>query len=323
MNPVAVVIVNYATPDLAIAAVESVLARDHGGRDVIVHLVDNASPGDDAARFEAAQAAGGWGARVVLHPQSDNLGFGRGNNVVLDALLAQVDAPSFAFLLNPDARLDGETIDILARALEADPRAGAAGAAVLGEDGVPQAGAFRFPTPSDEIRRILSFGPLDRLLGRRSRALPVDAPEGPVDWLTGAAVMFRLDALRETGTFDPAFFLYFEEVELMHRLDRAGWKNLYVPRARIIHAVGASTASPFEPGVRKRQKAYIYQSWMHYFQKIYGRPAALITALSMLIAGGANVVTKAVRGQKTNLPLHFFSDQWQLVVVPLLTGGGK
>jgi N-acetylglucosaminyl-diphospho-decaprenol L-rhamnosyltransferase len=42
---IAVIIVNYGTPDLAIEAVESVRARLHGGRRVEVHLVDNASPG--------------------------------------------------------------------------------------------------------------------------------------------------------------------------------------------------------------------------------------------------------------------------------------
>ena len=59
---VAVITVNYGTPELSIKAVESVLARDHGGRDVEVHLVDNASPGWRCGRvFEKAHAEKGWG----------------------------------------------------------------------------------------------------------------------------------------------------------------------------------------------------------------------------------------------------------------------
>ena len=48
---ISVIIVNYGTAALTIAAVESVLARRHGGRRVDIHVVDNASPGDDAARL--------------------------------------------------------------------------------------------------------------------------------------------------------------------------------------------------------------------------------------------------------------------------------
>ena len=107
---VAVVIVNYGTADLTIAAVRSVLTRDHGGRPVEVHVVDNASPGDDAARL-----AGVFGdeASVTLWPETVNHGFGGGNNVALRALLAREMPPDYVFLLNPDARLDNEAIDRL------------------------------------------------------------------------------------------------------------------------------------------------------------------------------------------------------------------
>ena len=130
---IAVSIVNYGTADLVIEAVESVLARDHGGRRVEVHVVDNASPGDDAAVLEAAHGAKDWAARgVILHLEDENHGFGRGNNVVLQALAARETPPEFVFFLNSDAWLENEALDILARALEADPKACGAGAGILG-----------------------------------------------------------------------------------------------------------------------------------------------------------------------------------------------
>ena len=43
---VAVIIINYQTASLTVKAVESVLAHTHGGRDIHIHIVDNASPDD-------------------------------------------------------------------------------------------------------------------------------------------------------------------------------------------------------------------------------------------------------------------------------------
>ena len=64
-SSVAVIIVNYATADLAIAAVDSVLSRQHGSHPVAVHVVDNASPNGDAAVLAKAHAARDWEGRVT------------------------------------------------------------------------------------------------------------------------------------------------------------------------------------------------------------------------------------------------------------------
>ena len=74
---IAVVIVNYATADLAIAAVDSVLGHNDHGLVSEIHVVDNASPGQDQQRL--TDAATNWPAQVVLHLERENHGFGRGN----------------------------------------------------------------------------------------------------------------------------------------------------------------------------------------------------------------------------------------------------
>ena len=75
-----------------------------------------------------------------------------------------------------------------------------------------------------------------------------------VDWTTGASVMFRSEALGQTGLFDEGFFLYHEELELMWRLRRAGWTIAFEPRSRVRHVGGVTTgmgsqhsAAPVEP----------------------------------------------------------------------------
>lgn len=158
---VAVIVVNHGTAELAIAAVESVLARDHGGRAVELHLVDNASPDDDADRLAAAHAERGWGARVVLHLESENHGFGRGNNLVLEQLAARRTPPDKVFLLNPDARLENEALDLLAGVLDARPKAAFAGSAIVtpGATGSPRRSGFQAPWANSSARSISARSP--------------------------------------------------------------------------------------------------------------------------------------------------------------------
>lgn len=316
---IAVIVVNYRTADLAIAAVESVRARDHGRRHVTVHLVDNASPGDDAREFVRTHSERGWGEEVRLYLESENHGFGCGNNVVLEALARAGTPPDKVFLLNPDARVENDAVAILASALDAEPRAAAAGAALRDETGKARSGAFRFPSMIGEIVRVINFGPLDRLLGGRRPSLSPDHPGGPVDWVSGAAVMFRFDALRTVGFFNPAFFLYYEEVELMLRLARGGWTTLYVPEAVVTHIEGVATGRG-KPG-RTRQADYIYKSWRHYFLIAKGRAGALLLALLILPAGLLNIVQRRLVGEEPNVPSHFLIDHCRKVIWPLMVDG--
>jgi GT2 family glycosyltransferase len=110
---------------------------------------------------------------------------------------------------------------------------------------------------------------------------------GPADWLTGASVLFRADALRQTGLFDDGFFLYFEEVELMHRMGRGGWDLWTVPASRVTHIAGAATGvvSGLQQAVRPFP-AYRYEARRRYFVRV-GGIAGLMAANLAWLAGKA------------------------------------
>ena len=279
---ISVIIINYGTADLAVAAVESVLSRLDAGDRVDVHLVDNASPGDDRLRLQAAMAGPGWAERVRFYPETVNHGFARGNNLVLRALAARPVPPRWVFFLNPDAQLANETLPLLVGRLDADRRAGFAGAGIDQPGTGPVVAAFRFPTLISEFANAVAFGPVSRMLRRWRVPLPPDHPEGPVDWVAGAGVLARMDALQAVDFFDPGFFLYYEEVDLMRRARAAGWHCLYVPEARVVHAEGAATG--VKSGTqRRRRPAYWYRSWARYFRKRGGRAGAMAVLAAVLI----------------------------------------
>jgi N-acetylglucosaminyl-diphospho-decaprenol L-rhamnosyltransferase len=316
---VAVIIVNYGTADLSIAAVESVLERSHGGRRVVVHLLDNASPGNDAQRFMEIHDSRDWGDRVALHFEKENRGFGHGNNVVLAEILACEAAPGKVFLLNPDARLANEAIAVLAQFLDEHPGVGAAGAAISLPDGTAVTSAFRFPSIASEFERTVNFGPVSRVLKRARVPLPPATPTRQVDWVSGAAVMFRSAALRQAGLFDPAYFLYYEEVDLMRRLLRLGWQSWIVADAHVVHEEGAATG--VASATRRRElPEYVYRSWCHYFSKNHGAVYAAAAASAGVVGGTLNLLICWLRQRPPQLPLHYRRHVLRYILWPLVQG---
>ena len=316
---VAVIIVNYGTHALTTEAVDSVLARDHGGHEVEVHLVDNASPEDDAALFAARKTRPGW-EKVTFWPEETNHGFGRGNNVVLEALAQSDTPPDYVFLLNPDARLENEAISILVDTLNANEKVGAVGAGILEPpDNQMVTACFRFPSLLGDIERIMGFGPISRLLKDHKAALPPDTPAGPVDWVAGCCVMFRFKALQEVQFFDPTYFLYFEEVDLMRQLAAKGWSTWYQPEALVVHAAGAATNVLSGAKDRRRRPVFVYQSSRYYYTKNHGWFYALFSALIVTLVTALTRVLNFVRRRPpARQPLYFYRDQWRYVLAPLL-----
>lgn len=318
---ISVIIVNYNTAALAIAAVESVLSRDHTGHKVDVHLVDNASSDPERAEIEKAMARPNWAGRVNFYPEAINHGFGRGNNIVLRRLSERPSPPEKVFLLNPDARLENDALVILSDALDMSPQAAFAGAGISKPGEGPVVAAFRFPGLISEFEGNACFGPISRLFSAWRVPLLPDHPEGRVDWVAGAGVMARLDVLKSLGFFDPGFFLYYEEVDLMRRAQAAGWQCLYVPRARILHAEGASTGVKSDQPTQKRRPAYWYQSWALYFRKSHGQLMAVFILCAALLGTLICQVQSRLRGRSFICIPHALRD-YALISGPLLLAGG-
>jgi N-acetylglucosaminyl-diphospho-decaprenol L-rhamnosyltransferase len=158
---------------------------------------------------------------------------GKGEN---DTALLQRARGRFALLLNEDSELQPGATAALHAALLQNPRAGAAGAALLRPGGAPQPSAWRFPSPRSAALQALF---LHRRLVVQSRGDAVRE----VDWAQSAALLVRGEAAAQIGWFDPAFFVYSDEVDFARRLRDAGWSVLHVPAARAIHHEQLSTGS--------------------------------------------------------------------------------
>ena len=148
-------------------------------------------------------------------------GFGANHN----AAFARCRTPYFC-VCNPDIRLSADPFPALLPAL-ADPRAAVAGPLVRSPAGAIEDSARRFPTAGSLLKKIF--------VEKRGPDYPTDQGPLEVDWLAGMFLLFRSDAYRAIGGFDEAYFLYYEDVDLCHRLRAAGRAVVYEPRAEVIH----------------------------------------------------------------------------------------
>lgn len=239
---IAVVIVNYRTADMTVAAVQSLARERADDPDLRVVIVDNAS-GDGSAETIASAGLGDW---VTVLPQSINGGFGWGNNQGVLYLARQPERPEFVFFLNPDTEVQPGAISALVQTFADHPECGVAGPLITNDAGRAGASAFRVPTIGREFVR-------GSHLARLGFALGIEAThiegEGTADWVSGSAFMARWSTLQTAGLFDDGFFLYFEEIELMARIRAAGWTVRHVPQARVMHREGGATGMAGGSGV--------------------------------------------------------------------------
>lgn len=226
MSRVDVVVVSYNSENHLRAAVEPLAALP----DVRVIVVDNASADRS---LECVTDL-----RITPIPQPTNRGFAYGCNVGWRA----GDAP-FVLLLNPDAELEEASLRRLIATLEVNNRVGAAGPKIVEADGSLDFSQRRFPRlRSTYAQALLAHRILPRAAWTDELVRDPEAYERPgsPDWLSGACLLVRRDALERLGGLDEGFFLYCEDLDLCRRLRDDDYDVRFVPEAVCVHVGGAS-----------------------------------------------------------------------------------
>ncbi|MEB4593078.1 glycosyltransferase family 2 protein [Candidatus Thiothrix sp. Deng01] len=230
-----VVIVNFnAGGSILVDCIASVLACPS----LKAIIVDNASRDDSLAIVEQTFTAH---PRLRLIRNSTNLGFAAACNI--GANVCQTD---YLLFLNPDCRLEADTLPNLQTALASAPDVGMVGGLLLNPDGTEQAGGRRaIPTPWRTFIR--AFG-LSRLLPHYFRDYdlhlqPLPAEPVEVEAISGACMLVRHDVFEQLSGWDQNYFLHCEDLDICMRFRQGGWKILFVPTARVPHLKGVCSKS--------------------------------------------------------------------------------
>ena len=250
---IAAILVNYNSGAELKDALQSVAneMRDAPWEAVVV---------DNASSDGSADSVIAFAPHAKLIRNLQNVGFARGVNQGLAASIAPL-----VLILNPDCRLTTGAVATLRSQLDRHARCAIAGPRILDPDGSPQGSARGDP---DMLTGV--FGRTSRL----RRALPwlavskrnvadaggrEDAASVVVDWVSGACMIARRDALESVSGFDERYFLYWEDADLCRRLRSGGWHIRYVPGATAVHRVGQSSRTARAASVRAfHESAYLY-----------------------------------------------------------------
>lgn len=271
-----VVMVSYRSAGLAVEALASLEPERAQHRDLRVVIVDNTS-GDDAEVLSRTIDERGWTQWVTVRVAPDNGGFASGNNLALRPALRAARPPEAVWLLNPDTRVEPGAGMALLEVLRAQPEAGLVGSCMVEPSGRVWGRAFRFPSLLSELEAAVGLAMVSRMLEEHAVAREMgDAPE-PVDWISGASLMIRLEALQSVGLFDEGYFLYFEETDFCLAAQRAGWQAWYAPDSRVVHFAGSSTGMSDWFSTDNRLPGYYFESRRRFFLKNYGLAYATMT----------------------------------------------
>jgi GT2 family glycosyltransferase len=275
---ISIVIVSWNTKEILRACLES-LRQNTGSTHVEVIVVDNGSRDGSAQMVECDFPA----VRLVVN--TCNMGFAAANNRGLSAARGR-----YLLLLNSDTIALPGAIDEMVRYMDAHPRVGALGPRLLNVDGSLQVSVRDFPRLDHDAAMMLEVKhwPVLGDMARRhlQRAyLPDPEQTREVDWVMGACLLLRREAVEQVGPLDDAYFFFFEEVDLCYRLRQHGWSVVFLSKAGIVHLGGQSWARVSAPRL-----VWYYRGLLRFYRLHYSRGRQLVLRGGVALGAAGHVL---------------------------------
>lgn len=248
MVPVTVIIVNYKTPDLTRRALAALFNSSVQPAEVV--LVDNNSQDNtiELVKQEFPQV------KIIVN--SENLGFAKANNQAIRQFATQ----PYIWLLNSDTETGEKSLEELLAFMTAHPKVAALGPQLVYPTHELQSTGGYFPSPANVFMYLIPFTViLPKFIRRKLKSLVIFPQFLPkegreIEYVTGAALFLRKEALDKVGLLSEDYFMYFEETDLCLRLKQAGWEVKVVDTDPVMHVYGGSFKTKYDP---KRLKIFL------------------------------------------------------------------
>ncbi len=279
MIALSIIIVNWNTKNLLINCIDSIYSNTSMPLEIIV--VDNGSAdGSVEAVYEKY-------SDVKVISNNKNLGFARANNRAIRQMKGQ-----YAVLLNSDTYIKDGALERMYEFMQNTPDAGICGPQLLNGDGSLQSSYGSFPSPLADFLcgGFAAFLAPDRYcggflknrnkikdnikpMGRTDTGITSDNKNNiqagyggaslAVDFIIGACMMVRKEAIDKVGMLDEEYFFFYEEIDWCWRMNKAGWLVYNLPAEEIYHFGGSSTKD-----VSLKARAESWRSRYIFFKKI-------------------------------------------------------
>jgi GT2 family glycosyltransferase len=284
LTDLSVSIVNTNSRELLLACLETL--REAPAEVVVL---------DNASEDGSVEAVRERFPEVRVIAQDFRAGFAANHNTVIRATTGR-----YVYVLNEDTTADDWAFERMLVYLDAHPRVAVLGPRLVYPNGALQDSAWRFPTPLVSTLGLLTVG---KVGVKQSGG---EAPRA-VDWVMGAALVLRREALDQVGLFDEEFFLYSEEVDLQFRLRQAGWEVHYFPAATVVHH-----ESQFSADIPERRINEMWRSRHRYWRKHHSGAGARVAALSTGAQYALRAIAAPLARQNPRRMLLHARDAWRV-----------
>ncbi|MFA5109045.1 MAG: glycosyltransferase family 2 protein [Patescibacteria group bacterium] len=254
---ISIIIVSWNVKDKLRTNLKS-LFESSGDFKFEVFVVDNDST-DSSVDMVCAEFPA---ARLIAN--SENLGFAQANNQAIKLATGE-----FILLLNPDMRVQPDTLEKVLAWANNNPSATVSGCKLIDENGEVIRQVRRFPGFFDQLLITLKVPHL--IPAAVNKYLCADfnyAAAAKVDSIRGAFFLINRENYRKISGSDRPFlderyFIWFEEVDFCRQVYKLGGEVWYTPAAQCVDYVGAS----FRQIKRGQGQKYFSESMLKYFQK--------------------------------------------------------
>ncbi len=231
-----IIIVNFNSANLIVNCLQTVL-RTQSFSNVEIIIVDNFSQ-DNSELIIADNFP-----QIKWLQMGYNAGFARANNAGIGVAQGNV-----VLLLNPDTLNEENAIAECFKRFVISGNV-ACSVQLLNADRTPQISGNYFITGGlNQLMALPYTGRFIRWLGYTFKVKPTNVPDAKgtveVDWVNGAFIMVKKEAIEKAGMLDEDFFLYFEEIEWCSRLKKIGKLCIYGD-LHVVHLQGSTANEAF------------------------------------------------------------------------------
>ena len=247
-----IIIVSWKVKEKLRENLQAIFASE-GSIDFEVFVVDNNSE-DDTVEMVKKEFQ-----MVKLVENKDNLGFAKACNQGI-----RESKGDFVLLLNPDMKVMSDTFSNMIKWMQENKQASVAGSRLVSEKGETINHVRRFPTVWDQLAIILKLPHLfPGILNKYIRKDFDYNKASQVDSIRGGFMMIRQKTIKDVGTLDERYFVWFEEVDYCKQVKNAGGQVWYTPATKCTDYVGQS----FKQLRRGQTQKYFQDSQLKYFKK--------------------------------------------------------
>lgn len=260
-----IVIVSWNAGNLLKDCISSIIDSDNSDILNKIIIVDNHSTDDSIRNLPAHPKL-----ELILNDQNE--GFGKAANQGFRKCTSK-----YTLLLNPDTRLNKETLPECLRYMEAHNEVDVLGCQLTNNEGNPLPSCSRLPTP---LTFFFEAGGLSRIAPKifppATLMLDWDHQSSRyVDQLMGAFMFMRSSLLTTVGHFDERFFVYFEDVDYAKRLSLGGYKSFFNASIKAYHIGKGTTAK-----VKAYRLSLYLTSKLQYAKKYFSKTGYWFTVLT-------------------------------------------